>query len=59
MSGNQLVQVVNTGTGPVDLADGRILAPGDAPVEVRLTRHERDMIESGVLTQVAGKGASK
>lgn len=46
----QTETVKNTGTHPVDLADGRPLAPGESAVNVDVDdAHNADLIEQGLV----------
>lgn len=56
----QIETVKNTGTHPVDLADGRPLAPGETAPDVDTTdSHNADLIESGLITVEGGAKALK
>jgi hypothetical protein len=52
--------VKNTGTHPVDLADGRPLAPGETATDVDLNDpHNADLEEQGLLSVEGGAKALK
>lgn len=50
-------------THPVTLEDGRVLAPGDDPVDLEPSEHRNSLEDAGLLIRVAlpdsGKGRAK
>lgn len=51
--------IKNISLVPRDLADGRVLAPGEVVEDVELTDHERGQVEGGHLLVVDKQGRRK
>ena len=52
--------VIGTGDHPVDLSDGRLVAPGEVVEDVDLNDpHQRALVTDGHLTVLDGKTARK
>lgn len=51
--------VINIATHPVDLSDGRTLAPGEDATDVAMNSHNKALVDAGSLRVVSSGSKTK